>query len=56
MYSLKRLKKIALSANNDKIIQLSNCDETYFFGINENVIRINEKVKYKNITEQYKYD
>ena len=44
-----------MSANNDKRILSSNCNETYF-GMKENIIRINEKVKYKNIIEQYKYN
>ena len=51
------INKIALSTNDDKIIQSVHAIETYAYGTSEDIIHVKEKIKRCNIvTEMFNFD
>ena len=56
MFLLKKIKKIALSANDDKRMQSIDTIETYAYGKSNVLISGKEKIKCSNIIKQYKRD
>ena len=50
------MNKIAISSNDDKIIQSTDSIETYAYGMNKDLIWEKEKNKRINIIKQYKND
>lgn len=49
MYSLKKLERLHLSANDDKRIQSIESIETYTYETNKYIIYKNEEIKNSNI-------
>ena len=56
IYLLKKIDKIALSANDDKRTQLIDLKEAYAFETGENIICKNEEIKSRNLIKQCKID
>ena len=50
----EEINKIALSANDDKRMQLIDSIETYAYGTNKNLMRKKEETKFNNLIKQYK--
>ena len=48
------INKIALSSNDDTIMQPINLIETYEYGMNENLVFKKEEIICNNIIKQYK--
>ena len=51
---LKKDRRIALSSNDDKIIQTIDSIETYAYGMSKDLVYKKEEVKCNNIIKQYK--
>ena len=49
----KEVNKIALSANDDKIMQSIDSTETYAYVTNEEIIKKKEEIKFIKIIKQY---
>ena len=49
-----KINKIALSSNDDKIMQLIDMIETYVYVMNKDLVCKKERIKCKKITKQYK--
>ena len=50
----EEINKIALSSNDDKIMQTIDSIETYVYEINRNLVCKREEIKCYNIIKQYK--
>ena len=50
----EEINKIALSSNDDKKIQSIDSVKTYANGMKKDLVCKNKKIKYNNITTQYK--
>ena len=50
----EEINKIALSSNDDKIMQTIDSIETYIYEINRNLVCKREEIKCYNIIKQYK--
>ena len=53
-YFTEEIRKIALSSNHDKRMQLIDSIETYAYVMNKDLLCRKEEMKYNNILKQYK--
>ena len=53
---IEEINKIALSSNDDKIIQSIDLIETYAYGTSKGLVSKKQEIKCNNIIKQYKND
>ena len=53
---IEEINKIALSSNDDKIIQSIDLIETYAYGTSKDLVSKKQEIKCNNIIKQYKND
>ena len=53
---IEEINKIALSSNDDKIIQSIDLIETYAYGKSKDLVSKKQEIKCNNIIKQYKND